>query len=739
VDFDPGAGTALKTSVDNANFSGDAYVAQVTPGGGLGYFVSVGSVAGREDGFGIAVDPSGSAYVVGELQGSASIRQADGSVAATLTSSGNFDAYALRLTPAGGLLWAKEWGSAGADSATEIAFDGPSNAIYLTGGYTGTVTFGPGTSLSSAGGSSDVFVMRLGTDGSFGWAVGMGGGDFDLGHDISVNGIGDVFTAGRYAGTADFDPGPGVSNLTSAGNTDGFLSRLTQNRAPVAADDAYSTDEDTPVTVPAPGLLGNDTDPDGDPLTATLVTGPAHGSVALNSNGALTYTPLPNFNGTDFFTYRASDGALASNVASVTVTVRPVNDAPAAAADAYSTDEDTPLTVAAPGVLGNDTDVDGDPLTALLVTGPARGTLALNSNGSFTYSPALNFNGTDTFTYRASDGSLSSGVATVFLTVRPVNDAPVAPDDAYSTDEDTPVTVPAPGVLGNDSDAEGDALTAALVSGPSNGTLALNSNGSFVYTPAPDFNGTDFFIYRASDGSLASNLAAVTITVRPVNDAPAAANQTFSVPENSANGTPVGVFQASDVEGDALTYAFVSGNTGGAFAIDPATGRITVANGSLLDFETRPQYVLTVSATDPSGLSAQATATINLTDVIETVPVAIDIKPGDPSNTINIKSKGTIEVAIFSAPTFDARRIDVGSLRFGRTGNEDSLSRTPHGDPRFRYEDLNGDGRLDLVAQFETERTGFIVGDVLGRLKGQTIDGQLFAGSDLVLIRRPGN
>src|SRR5437867_1433618 len=109
----------------------------------------------------------------------------------------------------------------------------------------------------------------------------------------------------------------------------------------------------------------------------------------------------------------------------------------------------------------------------------------LNGDGSLVYMPALNFNGTDSFTYKASDGQAQSGVATVTITVTPVNDAPVAAnDDSYTTPEDTQLTVSAPGVLANDSDVDGDALSAVLVSNPTHGTLTLNGDGSFTYMPA---------------------------------------------------------------------------------------------------------------------------------------------------------------------------------------------------------------------------------------------------------------
>src|SRR6266850_1922033 len=258
-----------------------------------------------------------------------------------------------------------------------------------------------------------------------------------------------------------------------------------RNQAPVANPDSYSTNEDTALTIAAPGVLGNDTDADGNPLTAVLVGGPlpSQGSLTLNANGSFTFTPTLNFNGPATFTYKANDGIIDSNTATVTITVIAVNDAPVATNDPYGTNEDTALTIAAPGVLGNDTDADGNPLTAVLVSGPlpSQGSLTLNANGSFGFTPALNFNGPATFTYKANDGSVDSNTATVTVTVNPVNDAPVATPDSYSVNEDTPLNVVAPGVLGNDTDADGNPLTAVLVSGPlpsQGSSLTLNANGS---------------------------------------------------------------------------------------------------------------------------------------------------------------------------------------------------------------------------------------------------------------------
>src|SRR5439155_1108761 len=174
-------------------------------------------------------------------------------------------------------------------------------------------------------------------------------------------------------------------------------------------------------------------------------------SLSLNADGSFSYTPNANFSGSDSFTYSASDASLAGAATTVSLTVNPVNDPPAAAADSFQTNEDVPLTIDAPhGVLANDSDLDGDTLSASVVSGPANGSLSLNTDGSFSYTPSPNFSGADSFTYAASDGSLQTP-ATVTLTVNPVAHAPVPAIDNYSTGEDVPLVVGADmGVLAND-------------------------------------------------------------------------------------------------------------------------------------------------------------------------------------------------------------------------------------------------------------------------------------------------
>ena len=142
----------------------------------------------------------------------------------------------------------------------------------------------------------------------------------------------------------------------------------------------------------------------------------------------------------------------------------------------------------------------------------------MNANGSFSYTPNPDFNGVDSFTYKANDSSKDSDEATVTITVNSVNDAPVAFDDSYSVDEDSILNVNEPGILANDTDLEGDTLNAVLVDSTTNGTLTLNANGSFSYTPNPDFNGADSYTYKANDSYDDSNIATVSITVNPVNE-----------------------------------------------------------------------------------------------------------------------------------------------------------------------------------------------------------------------------
>src|SRR5688572_15592049 len=179
--------------------------------------------------------------------------------------------------------------------------------------------------------------------------------------------------------------------------------------APEADSQSTTTSEDVALDITLTA-----TDAEGEPLTFNLVTAPAYGTLT-GVPPHVRYWPAADYFGPDSFTFSANDGVRASGIATVSIAVTPVNDAPAAAPDAYATSANTTLTESWPGVLRNDTDADGDALAATLMTGPAHGAVTLNANGSFTYTPAANYSGPDTFTYRASDGFLASSPATVSL------------------------------------------------------------------------------------------------------------------------------------------------------------------------------------------------------------------------------------------------------------------------------------------------------------------------------------
>ncbi len=226
------------------------------------------------------------------------------------------------------------------------------------------------------------------------------------------------FAGGSHNLTAEY-----LGNANFEGSTSDVVVQNV-NSAPDADNDSYTTTEDVALNVGAgEGVLAGDSDPDGNLLTAVVQSGPANGEqFNLAADGSFTYTPNPNFNGPDSFTYRASDGSLNSNLATVTITVTAVNDPPQGGEDSYATGPATPLVVDAPGVLANDSDPDSpaSALSASLVTPPSNAILFdFNSDGGFSYTPGLGFSGIDSFTYQVSDGSLQSDPVTVMITVSP--------------------------------------------------------------------------------------------------------------------------------------------------------------------------------------------------------------------------------------------------------------------------------------------------------------------------------
>ncbi len=278
----------------------------------------------------------------------------------------------------------------------------------------------------------------------------------------------------------------------------------------------------TPITTATQGTQYNytvtATDPAGSTLTYSLVTAPS-GMTIMAVTGAISWTPTAAQAGPNAVTARVTNAQGLAASQSFTIQVARLNVAPVATNEAYATLQGTTLTVATPGVLANDSDADGDPITAVLFAAPTKGTLTLAANGGFTYVPNAGATGTDTFKYRAFDGLLYSAAATVTITLNP-NHAPVAVNDSASAPVRgaaayTPVVI---NVLANDTDADGnlDRTTVTITTAPGNGgSASANANGTVSYTPKKSFRGTETFKYKVRDTSGAlSNAATVTVTVQ---------------------------------------------------------------------------------------------------------------------------------------------------------------------------------------------------------------------------------
>ncbi|KAG1647844.1 hypothetical protein GQR58_030292 [Nymphon striatum] len=426
------------------------------------------------------------------------------------------------------------------------------------------------------------------------------------------------------------------------------------NDDPIANPDELTTDEDT-VSEPL-NVLENDSDPDGDPLTLTGAESP-DGEVSFTPEGEVVFTPNPDFNGPTTITYTVEDPNGGSTTGTVEVTVNPVNDAPVANDDVDVTPEDEPITV---DLLANDTDVDGDELTVTEVSVPAeQGTIVNNDDGTATFTPAPDFNGEVTISYTISDpdGLTDSAEHTVY--VNEVSDGPVAEDDTAETPEDTPITID---VLDNDTDPDGDeTLFISEASVPEEqGTVEIVDN-QLVFTPAEDFNGPVTISYTAEDPDGNEAPAEVSVNVTPVNDAPAAEDDSDVTDLN----TPVRVdllANDSDVDGDDLTVTeatvpaeqgTLSAPVDGTILFTPAigfTGEATISYTISDGNGEEDSAVHTITVNEDGGAP---TANPDTAETPEDTPVTIDVldndtDPQDDPLTITEASvpeeQGTVEI-----------------------------------------------------------------------------------------------
>jgi large repetitive protein len=451
-----------------------------------------------------------------------------------------------------------------------------------------------------------------------------------------------------------------------------------------ATDDIAVTNEDTPVVT---NVLANDRDPAGGvPRLDGIATNPTNGTASFDANeGTITYAPAQDFNGEDSLVYRVVDSSGTASTATLSITIRPINDAPVAFNDRVTTAEDTPITIP---VTANDIDVDGDLLRVTSVSGAENGTARV-SGGEITYTPNQDWFGTEVLSYTITDGNNAFSSALVFIEVTPVNDAPVAGDDTATTDEDVPVVIE---VLANDTDVDGDDLSVGrIVTGPANGTATVNDDGTVTYTPAQDFNGTDRFEYEVVDGNGGADTATVTVRVNPVNDAPVAADDEFTILEDAKPTRLEVLANDVDVDGDRLRVVSVGDEASlGTVAIAKKGSAITYTPNK--DANGTDSFSYTIA--DPSGEISTATVTVEITPVND-APVAVaDAVTTDEDLPVTFNPmENDIDVDGDDLTIVDVAQGRLGTVEIGDDGK--TLTYTPNpdanGTDRFTYTISDGE------------------------------------------------
>jgi YVTN family beta-propeller protein len=362
------------------------------------------------------------------------------------------------------------------------------------------------------------------------------------------------------------------------------------NTPPVANNQSVTTNKNTPkpITLVA-------TDPEGDPLTYSIVAGPSHGTLGTLTGATVTYTPASGYSGSDSFTFKANDGTADSNTATVSIKV---NAPPVANNQSVVTNKDV-----AKAITLTATDADGDPLTYSIVSGPSHGTLGTLTGATVTYTPASGYTGSDSFTFKANDGSADSNTATVFIKV---NAPPVANNQSVTTNMNTAKAITLTAL-----DAEGDPLIYSIVAGPSHGTLS-GTPSNLTYTPASGYSGADSFTFKVNDGNADSNTATVSIKV---NAPPVANDQSVTTNKDVAKAITL---TATDPDGDSLTYSIVAG---------PSHGTLGTLAGATVTYTPPSGYTgsdsFTFKANDGSADSNTAIVSITVTATVCTAPTIV--------------------------------------------------------------------------------------------------------------------
>ena len=391
------------------------------------------------------------------------------------------------------------------------------------------------------------------------------------------------------------------------------------NGEPIAGDDIASTAQDNAVTI---SVLGNDSDPDGDALTLSIVTNATNG-LAVVQGAAIVYTPEAGFDGNDALTYRVTDPGGLFATAQVSITVSAENGSPVAVDDAVSNEQDDAVTI---DVLANDSDPENDSITVQSVTQPANGETTVSANAlRVVYRPSAGFVGVDSFQYSISDGNQGVSTATVTVSVIGVNGPPIAESDSDTTVENVPVTID---VLANDSDPNGDAIALVGVTQPANGTATV-SNGSVTYTPAEGYIGVDTFTYTIEDSNNVSTTGVVSVTVieDTSNTVPVAVDD-LAITESGA-AVVINVLANDDDEDNDSLIATITGA--------PENGTAVVAGGAVtytpaLAFAGADSFEYTID--DGNGGLATANVSITVNAVSTPLEANDDISETDQDVTV---------------------------------------------------------------------------------------------------------
>ncbi|MDP3926464.1 MAG: Ig-like domain-containing protein, partial [Hydrogenophaga sp.] len=390
----------------------------------------------------------------------------------------------------------------------------------------------------------------------------------------------------------------------------------------VATDDTAQVDEDGEVDI---DVIGNDEGANRAGVEVVLVGVPAHGSVQRLANGQLRYKPDANWHGEDRFTYRLKEGmaqgSMESELATVTIVVTPVNDAPTIEPRTLTLLEDGEQVI---DFLVGVSDVDGDALTVAIVNGPQHGTLEQQADGTFVYRPSADYHGFDAISFTVSDGTVNVP-ATLALVIESVNDAPTIAPRTLTLQEDGEQVID---FLTGVSDVDGDALAVTIVSGPQHGTLNQQADGTFVYRPATNYHGNDAISFSVSDGTVDVS-ATLALVVKSVNDAPVIESRTLTLLEDGEQVIDflVGV---SDVDGDTLTVTIVNG---------PQHGTLEQQADGTFVYRPAPNY----HGNDAISFSV-SDGTVDVPATLALVIESVNDAPVVPARTLTLLEDGELAI-----------------------------------------------------------------------------------------------